>query len=119
VPVDGVALLLQELSKRLHRPEFVDRKVTHPDQIIRIVGLVSGQDIREAGPHPRPCWWTRRYGAEVEVRWIMVEEHGEPPRTISPHPTSRDDAGQGDRLAVLLFQGEQTGPVSLGILGGR
>jgi hypothetical protein len=48
----------------------------------------------------------------------MVQEDAEPNRAIGAHSTSRDDAGKRDRL-VLLLQGEQARPVSLGILAGQ
>ena len=59
------------------------------------------------------------HGAKAEVGWIMVEEDAEPTRAIGSHPPAHNDAGQGDRLAVLLLQGEQTGPVSPGSLAGQ
>ena len=49
----------------------------------------------------------------------MIEEYAEPTRAIGSHPTTDNGAGQGDRLAVLLLQGEQTGPVSSSILAGE
>jgi hypothetical protein len=53
------------------------------------------------------------------VEWIMVQEDAEATRAIGAHSTSRDDAGQGDGLAVLLRQGEQARPVSLRVLAGQ
>jgi hypothetical protein len=49
----------------------------------------------------------------------MVQEDAKPTRTIGSHPASGNDAGKGDRLAVLLLQGQQAGPVALGILAGQ
>jgi hypothetical protein len=57
--------------------------------------------------------------AKAEVGWVVVEEDAEPARAAGAHPTTDNGAGQGDRLAVPLLQGEQTGPVSSSILAGE
>jgi hypothetical protein len=36
----------------------------------------------------------------------VLKEDAEPTRTVRSHPTPGNDAGQGDRLVVLLFQGK-------------
>ena len=119
MPIDGIGLALQELAEHLDRPELIKRKIAQPTHVAGVVRLVSGECIRESGPHARPRWWVRGHGAKAEVGWIMVQEGAQPTRAIGPHSTSGNDAGQGDRLAVLLLHGEQARPVSLRILAGQ
>jgi hypothetical protein len=103
----------------LDGPEIIGREVTHPAQVVGIVRLVGGECVGQAGPHggSRCSGWC--HGAKAEVGWIVIEEDAEPTRAIGAHPTTHNGAGQGDRLAVLLLQGEQTGPVSSSILAGE
>jgi hypothetical protein len=53
VPIDSVGLALQELAEQLDRPEVIDGEITQPDQVIGFIDLISGEGIREPGPHPR------------------------------------------------------------------
>jgi hypothetical protein len=49
----------------------------------------------------------------------MVQEDAEPTRAVRLNPAAHNGAGKGDRLAVLLLQGEQAGLVAASILPGQ
>jgi hypothetical protein len=49
----------------------------------------------------------------------MAEEYPEHSRAVFAYPASYDDTGKCDRLAVFILQGEQAGPVPLGITTGE
>jgi hypothetical protein len=118
VAIDGVGLALKELPEHLDGAQVIYREVSHPAQVVGLVHL-GGYRIRESGPHR----WSRRSGrchrAKAEVGWVVVQEDAEPTRAVRLYPAAHNGAGKRDRLAVLLLQGKQAGPVAASILTGQ
>src|SRR6266545_6280746 len=119
VPVDRIELPHQELPQHCDGTDVIGGEIVDPAYVIGVVGLVGCDCVGETRPHPRTLRRGRRRGAQAEVLGIVAEDHAQPSRAIGSHPTPHDDAGQGDRLAMLSLEGEQPWVVSMGIFTGQ